>query len=170
MAASADGGELDTQVILRKLLGAKDSPLGTLVNLREEQIVFLCQEVRVVLLSQSMLAQVSAPVNICGDTHGQFYDLLKLFEMGGHPPSSSYVSRVMLLYSKIIPFRYLFLGDYVDRAEMGLETICLLFAYKILYPENMYLLRGNHECASINRIYGFFDECNRWFFALCYFR
>jgi len=92
-----------------------------------------------------MLLDIEAPIKIVGDVHGQFYDLLRLFELGGAPPSASYI----------------FLGDYVDRGRQSLETICLLLCYKLKYPNTFYMLRGNHECAGINRIYGFYDECKR---------
>ena len=80
---------------------------------------------------------------VTGDIHGQYYDLLRLFEYGGFPPEAN----------------YLFLGDYVDRGKQSLETICLLLAYKIKYPKNFFVFHGNHKCTSINRICGFYDEC-----------
>ena len=98
-------------------------------------------------MSQPVLLELEAPIKICGDVHGQFYDLLRILEFGGYPPDAN----------------YLFLGDYVDRGKQSLETICLLLSYKIKYPENFFMTRGNHECSSINRIYGFYDECKKRF-------
>ncbi|GAB5029856.1 serine threonine-protein phosphatase pp1-beta catalytic subunit [Nannochloropsis oceanica] len=131
--------------LLVQLLSVKEARPGTEVNLAEEDIFWLCLQCRKTFLSQPMLLEVQCPVNICGDTHGQYHDVLRLFEMGHFPPYSNYI----------------FLGDYVDRAKQSIETMCLLMCYKIKYPESFFLLRGNHECASLNRIYGFYDECKR---------
>lgn len=128
-----------------RLLSLRGSPPGTLASLSESEIKILCQMVRPILLGQPMLIELEAPLKICGDIHGQYTDLLRLFEYGGFPPESN----------------YLFLGDYVDRGKQSLETICLLLCYKIQHPQNFFILRGNHESAGINRIYGFYDECKR---------
>ncbi|CAI8601860.1 unnamed protein product [Vicia faba] len=132
--------------IINRLLEVRGRP-GKQVQLSEGEIKQLCMVSRDIFLKQPNLLELEAPIKICGDIHGQYPDLLSLFEHGGFPPRSN----------------YLFLGDYVDRGKQSLETICLLLAYKIKYPENFFLLRGNHECASINRVYGFYDECKRRF-------
>lgn len=115
------------------------------VQIPESQLKQLCAGARDIFLSQSALLEMEAPVNICGDIHGQYHDLLRLFEYGGFPPESN----------------YLFLGDYVDRGKQSLETVTLLFSYKSKYRDNFFLLRGNHECSAITRVYGFYDECKR---------
>lgn len=102
---------------------------------------------RPVLMSQPMLVRLEAPVNVCGDIHGQITDLVEILSSGGLPPDS----------------RYLFLGDYVDRGKYGTEVITALLGLKALYPTQVYILRGNHETESICRMYGFFDEVKRRF-------
>ncbi|CAO3590881.1 unnamed protein product [Absidia cylindrospora] len=140
-----DINDVNVDSVIDQLLEVRGSRPGKQVQLGEHEIRFLCQKARDIFMSQPILLDLEAPIKICGDIHGQYYDLLRLFEYGGFPPDSN----------------YLFLGDYVDRGKQSLETICLLLAYKIKYPENFFILRGNHECASINRIYGFYDECKQ---------
>lgn len=143
MKKSAEDLQVDD--VIDKCLEAKGQKPGKLVQVAEGQLKALCSAAREVFLSQSALLELEAPLKICGDVHGQYHDLLRIFEYGGFPPESNYI----------------FLGDYVDRGKQSLETITLMFAYKCKYPENFFLLRGNHECASITRIYGFYDECKR---------
>ena len=110
-----------------------------------EELKYLCTKSMEIFMEDLIFLKLSAPIIICGDTHGQYIDLILLFDFGGVPPKKT----------------YLFLGDYVGRDKNSKETIFLLLAYKIKYPKNIYLLRGNHECEMINRTYGFFDECKR---------
>ena len=115
------------------------------MNLTEIELKYLINTSKKILIEQPTFLELETPITVCGDTHGQYQDLLRLFDLGGYPPDTN----------------YLFLGDYVDRGEQSIETISLLLAYKIKYEENFFILRGNHECASINRMYGFYDECKR---------
>jgi len=108
-------------------------------------IIKLLNEAKESFASQPMLLQVSAPLCVVGDIHGQFTDLVYILNLIGHPP-----------YQK-----YLFLGDYVDRGPHSIETFILLACLKMRYPDKFYLLRGNHECQSINKLYGFLDECKK---------
>ena len=141
-----DPNDLDLDDMITRLLDAGYSTKVTkAVCLKNAEITAVCTAVREVLLSQPSLLELSAPVKIVGDIHGQYNDLIRLFEMCGFPPSSN----------------FLFLGDYVDRGKQSLETILLLFCYKLKYPENFFILRGNHECANVTRVYGFYDECKR---------
>jgi serine/threonine-protein phosphatase PP1 catalytic subunit len=150
-APMSESGEISAEAgpcadrLLDQLLAARGVKVPPQIEMAEQDISTLISACKVKFLAMPTLLDISPPIKICGDIHGQYNDLLQLLELGGLPPSS----------------RYLFLGDYVDRGKWNLETICLLLAYCLKYPDHCFLLRGNHECASINRFYGFYDECKR---------
>ncbi|KAF6827444.1 serine threonine-protein phosphatase 5 [Colletotrichum plurivorum] len=83
-------------------------------------------------------------LTVCGDTHGQYFDLMELFRLNGTPNDKHY---------------YLFNGDFVDRGSWSTEIALLLYAYKWLRPKGFFLNRGNHETDDMNRVYGFEGEC-----------
>ncbi len=136
---------MNVDTIIEKLLSVRGNKPGKQVDLKEEEIKFLIDKSLPIMKEQKMLVELEAPLHVCGDIHGQYYDLLRIFEHCGYPGE----------------YNYLFLGDYVDRGKQSLETVCLLLCYKIKYPEKVTLLRGNHESSVTNRIYGFYDECKR---------
>ena len=133
--------------ILLRLTEARHKLPGTEIPLKEEEIKFIINKSLEIIKNEKILLDISAPINICGDIHGQFYDLLRIFEMVGYPDKNN----------------YLFLGNYVDFGKYGINVLCLLLCYKIKYPNKIYLLRGNHECSVLSRKYGFYDECKRKF-------
>ncbi|KAI1491477.1 serine/threonine-protein phosphatase pp2a catalytic subunit [Biscogniauxia mediterranea] len=114
-------------------------------QLAESDVQRLCEKAREVLQEESNVQPVKCPVTVCGDIHGQFHDLMELFKIGGPNPDTN----------------YLFMGDYVDRGYYSVETVTLLVALKIRYPQRITILRGNHESRQITQVYGFYDECLR---------
>ncbi|EEE59591.1 hypothetical protein OsJ_11899 [Oryza sativa Japonica Group] len=113
------------------------------------EIADLCDSAERIFSSEPSVLQLKAPVKIFGDLHGQFGDLMRLFDEYGAPSTAGDIAYI----------DYLFLGDYVDRGQHSLETMTLLLALKVEYPQNVHLIRGNHEAADINALFGFRIEC-----------
>lgn len=113
--------------------------------IKESEVKALCNKAREILIEESNVQRVFAPVTVCGDIHGQFFDLKELFKVGGDVPDTN----------------YLFMGDFVDRGFYSVETFLLLLALKVRYPDRITLIRGNHESRQITQVYGFYDECLR---------
>uniref|UniRef100_A0A8C6QZZ8 Serine/threonine-protein phosphatase n=1 Tax=Nannospalax galili TaxID=1026970 RepID=A0A8C6QZZ8_NANGA len=114
-------------------------------------------QVKEVLCKLSTLVETTLKetekITVCGDTHGQFYDLLNIFELNGLPSETN---------------PYIFNGDFVDRGSFSVEVILTLFGFKLLYPDHFHLLRGNHETDNMNQIYGFEGEVKAKYTAQMY--
>lgn len=136
--------ELD-DIISRLLDTGHSTRFHRTVCLNNFEITTICVLARELLLSEPTLLELAAPIRVVGDIHGQYADLIRIFQTSGFPPESN----------------YLFLGNYVDLGKLSLESILLLLCYKIKHPQNVYLLRGNLECGSVCRVSSFYDECKR---------
>ena len=139
--------DFDVDAMITKILSIRNEPFGTSANLQIGEIRKLLARVKALFMKEPTLLDIQPPITVCGDIHGQFADLLRIFDNSHYPGET----------------RFLFLGDYVDRGNLSTETVCLLFCYKLKYPNDFFMLRGNHECAYINRIYGFLDELVKQF-------
>ena len=139
--------ELNIDKIIEKLLSIRGHKPGKQVDLREEEIIYIIDKSLQIIKDQKALVELDVPLKIYGDIHGQYYDLLRIFDHFDFPDK----------------INYLFLGNYIDFGKQSLGVICLLLSYKIKYPEKITLLRDNHESSVVSRINGFYDECKRRF-------
>ena len=143
--------ELD-QLIYNVLL-SRISPSTYLSDIIDESsIEDLIMTAKNIFDSEPMMLILDNPITIVGDLHGNVDDLIRIFERCGYPPEK----------------KYLFLGDYVDRGQYSVEVMILLLALKCKYPNNINLLRGNHETSSMSKSYGFYHECSRKYNHILY--
>ena len=138
--------------IIKKLKKARRGSIYQELTIKEDECDYVIDKSYEIFQKEESLLKIKAPLYICGDIHGQYYDLLRVFDILNYPPQST----------------FLFLGDYVDRGKQSLECLLLLLCLKIQYPDKIFLLRGNHECEALNKIYGFYDECKRRLSIKCF--
>lgn len=133
----------------------RPSELTSRLPFKRELVQRLCDEMLKNVEQYPTLLRLRVPVKIFGSVHGRFNELLRFFENFGTPCEET----GGCVGGDIEKFDYLFLGNYVDRGANSLEVLCLLFALKLRFPEQLHLLRGSHEDRRVNRLYGFAEEC-----------
>jgi len=154
LAASVDLDECIARLYRKELLA-------------ESVIEAICAKTKELLMKESNVVHIQAPVTVVGDIHGQFFDMIEIFRIGGYCPDTNYLflgrSREqekhewnVIGYADTSPS-----GDYVDRGLFSIETISLLVCLKLRYPSRVHLIRGNHESRGVTQSYGFYTECSR---------
>lgn len=114
-------------------------------TLKKETLLDIITRVQEVYRGEPTLVKCRDPITVVGDIHGQYYDFVKLLDVGGDPLTTQ--------------TQYIFLGDYVDRGSYSVEVLALIFSLKILLPKRIWMLRGNHECRQMTSFFNFRDEC-----------
>jgi len=109
----------------------------------QDLVLDICKKATELFESEPNLLKLNDPITVVGDIHGQYYDLVKLLEVGGTPGDTQYI----------------FLGDYVDRGSFSVEVVLTMYALKIRHPKRVRMLRGNHECRQMTSFFNFREEC-----------
>ncbi|PAA46765.1 hypothetical protein BOX15_Mlig015896g1 [Macrostomum lignano] len=139
--------EADLKQLALRLMSMNTSSSHNHVQLSSAECLTVCHLAVESMKTRDICLMLQSPLNVVADIHGQFHDLLRIFDSLGKPPDS----------------KYLFLGDYVDRGKFSLEVIMLLFVQMLMHPNSVFLLRGNHETASVCCRYGFRAEIQQRF-------
>ena len=148
-AENKDGQDFDVHTLIADLKAGKLLPA--------DKVETLCNKVEQIFRAEPNIVRLKAPLIVVGDIHGQYFDLLNIFNLAGVPG----LTAPETAFPQHKDHGYLFLGDYVNRGYHSLEVITLLFLLKLLHPSKITLVRGNHECRQVAQVYGFEEEAKR---------